>query len=74
MLKTPKLKIKMPYHYEAMRNLEETKEFFLNWGIIALVDGQAARSYEELVKLVTQDRYKDRKIIEVMLMPIAAGG
>ncbi|HSW56845.1 MAG TPA: hypothetical protein VLH15_00420 [Dehalococcoidales bacterium] len=41
---------------------------------IILVDGQRVHSYDELVRLATSDKYRNREIIEVIILPAVAGG
>ena len=41
---------------------------------IVVVDEQEVRSYEELVKMVNQEKYRDREIIEVIQIPAITGG
>ncbi len=44
-----------------------------NTGII-LVEGQRVHSYEELVQLAGQDKYRNQEFIKVLLMPLIVGG
>jgi len=41
---------------------------------IVVVDEQEVRSYEELVKIVGQEKYRDQEIIEVVQIPVITGG
>jgi hypothetical protein len=41
---------------------------------IVVVDEQEVRSYEELVKIVGQEKYRDQEIIEVVQIPAITGG
>jgi hypothetical protein len=63
----PKIKIKLPpgYPEEEAFDLEEARDR-LNFerGVIA-VDGQRVPSYDELVKMTSQDKYKNKEYIEV---------
>ena len=43
-------------------------------GGIILVDGQRVQSYDELVKIVKQDKYRDKEFIEVHLVLTFSGG
>ncbi len=57
--------------FEQIRHLD--KAFF--WGDnLLLVEGQLVRSYEELIKLATQDRYKNKGFLEAKLEPLIGGG
>jgi hypothetical protein len=54
--------------------LEEAKNRLNFKNGIVLVDGRKVRSYDELVDLVSQDRYADKESIDVVLMPPLVGG
>jgi hypothetical protein len=41
---------------------------------IVVVDEQEVRSYEELVKIVGQEKFRDQEIIEVVQIPAITGG
>jgi hypothetical protein len=43
-------------------------------GRIVVVEGQRANSYADLVRLATQDRFRGKELIEVVLLPAIAGG
>jgi hypothetical protein len=74
--KLPKIKIKLPpgYPEEEAFDLEEAGDR-LNFerGVIA-VDGQRVPSYDELVKIASQDKYKNIEYIEVVVALFATGG
>jgi len=75
----PKLKIKLPFGNpdEEIVDLEQARYRFHFGGdmIVLMIDGQAPQSYEELVQLVTQDKYKDKEFIDAeMLVEAATGG
>ena len=75
----PKLKIKMPFNSpdEEIVDLEQARyRFPFGRGMMVLViDGKAPQSYEELVQLVTQDKYKDKEFIDVeMIVDVMTGG
>ncbi len=74
----PKLRIKKYFGSAAVQemefSLEEAKDqlayFFTKDGstnIKVSIDGQQATSYDELVQIVSQERYKDRNTIDVGL-------
>jgi hypothetical protein len=74
----PKLRIKLPSHNEArdICNLEEAKYRF-NWGhepFLIAVEGQIINSFDDLLELAKQDRFKGREFLEVELQPLLAGG
>jgi hypothetical protein len=72
----PKLKIKFPagnpdeyiYELEDARNVLNFSE-----GVF-VVDGQWIRSYNELVNIATQDKFKDKDFIEVEWLHVLGGG
>ena len=41
---------------------------------IILLEGQLVNSHEELVRLASQDEYKDKELLEVTLLPYIVGG
>lgn len=78
MSKLPKLKIQSPFGAENegdICDLEQAKHR-LDYGpeTVVLADGQIVNSYEELVQLAAQERYKDKEFLEVVLLPLIAGG
>jgi len=78
MSELPKLKIKIPFGYpnEDICDLEQAR-YRLNFlgGAVILVEGRAVQSYDELVEMANQDKYKDREFLEVVLLSdLASGG
>ena len=74
----PKLKISSLLGSEPKEDicdLEQAKQR-LDYGseTIVLVEGHMVNSHEELIQLATQNRYKDRESLEVVLLPLIAGG
>jgi PDZ domain-containing secreted protein len=59
---------------EDICELEDAKYFLSFADRIIVVDGQDIRSYDELVKIVSQEKYKDQELIEVVQIPAIAGG
>ncbi len=43
-------------------------------GGIIQIDGQRIRSYDELVRLASHDKYRNREYIEVVILPVVPGG
>jgi hypothetical protein len=39
-----------------------------------VVEGEVIRTYEELVQMASQDRFKDREFLEVQMETVIAGG
>jgi PDZ domain-containing secreted protein len=59
---------------EDICELEDAK-YLLDFGNqIIVLDGQDVRSYDELVKIVLQEKYRDQEFIEVVQIPAIAGG
>jgi hypothetical protein len=53
----------------------EQARYRLNFdGGVILVEGRRVRSYDELVRLTNQDNYKKKGFMEVVLLPLIAGG
>ena len=72
MSKLPKLKVKKtPFGYsdEETYVFEQAKNFSYGQGSFVMVEGQVVNSYEELVRLVNRDDYKDREFLEIVLVP-----
>ena len=78
MSKLPKLKIKLPFGYpnEEICELEQAEYRFSYGGAaVVIVEGQVVNSHEELVRLATQDDFRDREFLEVVLVvDLVAGG
>jgi hypothetical protein len=55
-------------------NLEEIQRLLDFEGRIILVEGQRALSYDELVALVASDEHKNKKYLEVVVLPTIVGG
>jgi hypothetical protein len=74
----PKLRIRLPSDHEAQDvcSVEEARYRF-DWGrdpFLVVVEGQHVRSFEELLDLAGQERFKDREFLEVEIHPLLAGG
>ncbi len=74
----PRLKIKLPSSTvaEEICDLEQAKYRF-NWGhepFLILVENETVFSYDDLVKLAQQDRFKSKEFLTVELQPFLAGG
>jgi hypothetical protein len=59
---------------EDICELEDAKYLFDFTSQIIVIDRQNARSYDELVKIVSQEKYKDQEFIEVVQVPAITGG
>jgi PDZ domain-containing secreted protein len=71
----PKLIIKN-FGYTVVDTLElDQAEHVLNFiDQMVMVEGKRAKSYDELVNLVSQEKYRDKEFIDVVLLPAIAGG
>jgi hypothetical protein len=71
----PKLTIEFFGHAgEDVSELEQSKFLFIFTDKTVMVDGQKIDSYDELVRLAGTDEYRNRKFIEVVLLPTVVGG
>jgi hypothetical protein len=59
---------------EDICELEDAKYLFYSASQIVVIDGQDVRSYDELVKIASQERYRDQEFIEVVQIPAITGG
>lgn len=59
---------------EDICKLEEAGYLFGLDGRIVMVEGQRANSYDDLVRLANQDKFKDKDLIDIVLLPAIAGG
>ena len=78
MPKLPKLKVRRTWNpVEETHDLEQARHLLFSRGtdMLVIVEGQMVNSYEELVQLATQDAYKDKESLEVVMTPLwPAGG
>jgi hypothetical protein len=76
MSRLPKLKIKLPAGNprEYICELEQAREYLnFNEGVF-LVEGQGVHSYDELVHIATQDKYKNKEFLEIEWLQMIGGG
>ncbi len=59
---------------QEMIDFEQAPYFLFNYDVIVVVEGEVIYSYEDLLQLASQDRFKDRDFLEVQLETILAGG
>ncbi len=59
---------------QEMIDFEQAPYFLFNYDAIVVVEGEVIYSYEDLVQLASQDRFKDRDFLEVQLETVLAGG
>ncbi len=74
----PKLKVttwSCGYQCEEIRDFEQAKDF-LNFDSTSLVtvEGQVLSCYDQLIRLAAQDCYKDKELLNVVLLPLLNGG
>ncbi len=76
MSKLPKLKVKRYYGYppEEIRDLEQAQYMLFDDQSVVLVENQITSSYEELMEIATQECYRDKEFLEVLLFPSFIGG
>ncbi len=59
---------------EDMCELEEAKYLIDFSSQIIVIDGQQIRSYDELAKVASQEKYRNQEFIEVVQVPAVSGG
>ena len=80
MAKLPKLKIKWwsagDGEEEVACDFEQAKDTIFSHGLEVLiyVEHQMITSYEELVQLASEEQYRDKDFLEVILVPTAIPG
>ena len=72
----PKLKIKLPAGNpsEDVCELEQAKHLLNFDNGVIMVDGKTVYTYDELFDLATQDNYKNKEYLEVVLLQVIEGG
>jgi PDZ domain-containing secreted protein len=59
---------------EDICKLEDAKYLLDFSDRIIVVDGEEIRSYDELVTIVHQEKYRDQEFVEVIQIPAITGG
>ena len=60
---------------ETTCDLEQMQDVFDNRMVVfTLEEGEMLRTYEDLVELVAQDRYKDKEFLAILVTTVAGGG
>ena len=54
--------------------LEQAKDILNFVDSMVVIDGREVHSYDELVQIVNQEKYKHKEFIEVVLIPAVSGG
>ena len=58
---------------EEILDIEQAR-YLVHANAHVVVEGQRINSYDELVQLASQDGYKNREFLEVVLLPIEVAG
>jgi len=77
MSKLPKLKVNWGSWGKNVEiyDLEQAKDLPLfNSGTLVVVEDQVINSYEELVQLATEERYKNKESLELLVVAAIGGG
>ena len=59
---------------EDICELEDAKYLLDFAGQIIVIDGQQIHSYDELVNIVSLEKYRNQELIEVVQVPAVTGG
>jgi hypothetical protein len=72
----PKIKIKLPYGdpTEYVYELEQIKNLLNFSEGVFLAEGHSIQSYDDLISIASQDKYRDREFLEVELLKPIDGG
>ncbi len=75
--KLPKLRVESPI----LGYPKETYDFGqvkhclrFDCGILVILDGKWVSSYDELIRLATQDNYRNKEFLDIKVMPLVGGG
>jgi hypothetical protein len=76
MSRFPSLRIKLPSGNpsEYVIELEQARDYLNFAEGVFLVEGQGVQSYDELVRIAAQDKYKNKKFLEVVWLQLIGGG
>ena len=78
MSKLPKLKVNSSFLGEPTDDICELEQakyrFSYSSETLMVVEGHVVKSYEELVQLATNDHYKNKEFLEVVLLPALISG
>jgi hypothetical protein len=76
MSRLPKVKIKLPSGKpsEYICELAQARDYLnFNEGVF-MVEGQGLQSYEDLIRIASQEKYRDKEYIVVEWLQIVGGG
>jgi len=68
----PKLKVRRAWNPEEETvAMDEARSFLFSHGpdMTIIVEGQVIYSYEELIEIVSQEPYKEKDFLEVVMIP-----
>jgi len=74
--KYPRLKVKKDAWnntYE-IQEFETAKDFPFGMETIIAVEGRQITSYDDLMKLIEQEPFKRKRVLEVLFLPMITGG
>ncbi len=77
MANLPKLKVnKAAWTEEAeeIQEFEQAKNFPFDQELIIVAEGRQINSYEDLLAMAQQERFKDKPYLEVIILPMIVGG
>ncbi len=79
MPKPPKLRVRSLLYGESEKtqlcSLDQLKEHFASESdIMVVVEGQIINSYDELNQLLAKGQFKNKELLEVVLLPVLEGG
>jgi hypothetical protein len=76
MEKRPKLKVRgLGWEdSEELQDFETAKYFPFCEDLIITAEGQVINSYEDLIKMVSGEPYKNMKQLEIVFLPVIVGG
>jgi hypothetical protein len=76
MSRPPKLKIKLPSDAPNVFicELEQAREYLDFSQGVFLVEGQGVTSFDDLAKIATQEKYKNREFLDVEWLQVVGGG
>jgi hypothetical protein len=76
MEKKPKLKVNgLGWESsEELRDFEQAKYFPFCEDLIITAEGHVINSYEDLLRLVSEEPYKSKEQLEIVFLPVIVGG
>jgi hypothetical protein len=77
MEKLPQLKVRKEtrqFGKEEIQDFEQAKKFPFGADFIIVAEGKQINSYEDLLKLAGQEKFKNKKYLDVIFLPMIVGG